>query len=396
MSIRTGQGQGEGTGAAAGDVGTVASSTDRGRRSWQRSLVLVVCLRLYYAGFAALIALVQPVNWRLVHSNALTEHLPPPAPAIGYLLLGVWERFDTLWYIRIAAQGYDRPEAGVFFPLYPALIRCASRLVSPLGAALGISTIAAFFLFWGLRELLVRDLPVRLVDQTLFLCAVWPASFIFFAAYPESLLLALIVWSLEMARKERWPAAVLLGFAASLTKAAGLVVVVPLLVMALRRPRRAALLILLVPLGSALFLVGHWAGHIGLSTAYANYWRTSAAPPWITVWTGLGSLIQHPTPILVLNFAFLLIDCCLIVRSRLRMEYLLYSAAAVLLFLSKETMPPLQSMMRYLLIVFPVFVGAVRMLQNPRWKEKLGMIGMALFIVNCGLMWLFLGWSLVL
>jgi hypothetical protein len=398
MAIRTGPVRGEGTGAAGtGDVGTVAPGRDRGSRSWQRSLGLVVCLRLYYTAFAAVIALVQPVNWRLVHSNALTENLPPPASTIGYLVLGVWERFDTLWYLRISAQGYDRPEASVFFPLYPALIRGASRFVSPMGAALAISTVAAFFLFWGLGELLVTDLPPRLVDQTLFLCAVWPASFIFFAAYPESLLLALIVWSLEMARKERWPAAVLLGFAASLTKAAGLVVVVPLVVMALRRPRRTALLIVLVPFGSTLFLGWlHWAGHVRLSTAYANYWRTLTAPPWITLQTALENLVHHPTPILVLNFAFLLTDCLLIVRSRLRIEYLLYSAAAVLLFLSKETTPPLQSMMRYLLIVFPVFVGAVSLLQNPRWQTRCRIVGMVFLVMNCGLMWLFLGWSLVL
>ena len=394
MAINTGQVRDEDTGAAGGDVGTGASSTGR---SWQRSLALVFCLRLYYLVFAAVIALVQPVNWRLVHSNALTENLPPPAHTMGYLLFGVWQRFDTLWYLRIAAQGYDRPEASVFFPLYPTLIRGASRLVSPMAAALGISTVAAFFLFWGLRELLVTDLPPRLVDHSLVLCAVWPASFIFFAAYPESLLLALIVWSLGMARKERWLAAVLLGFAASLTKAAGLVVVVPLLVMALRRPRRTALLVALVPLGSALFLGWqHWAGHVRLSTAYESYWRTQTAPPWITLRAGLENLVHHPTPILILNFGVLLTDCFLIVRSRVRIEYLLYSAAAVLLFLAKQTTPPLQSMMRYLLMVFPVFVGAVGLFQNARRQARFGMVAMALFVMNCGLLWLFLGWSLVL
>jgi len=394
MAIKTG----EGTGAAgSGDRGTVVSRPDRGRRSWQHSLVLVLCLRLYYTVFAAVIALVQPVNWRLVHSNALTENLPPPTSTLGYLLFGVWERFDTLWYLRISAQGYDRPEASVFFPLYPALIRGASRFVSPMGAALAISTLAAFFLFWGLRELLVTDLPPRLVDQALLICAVWPASFIFFAAYPESLLLAWIVWSLEMARQERWPAAALLGFAASLTKAAGLVVVVPLLVMALRRPRRTALLLVLVPLGSALYLGWqHWAGHVRLSTAYESYWRTQTAPPWITLRAGLENLVHHPTPILILNFGVLLTDCFLIVRSRVRIEYLLYSAAAVLLFLAKQTTPPLQSMMRYLLMVFPVFVGAVGLFQNARRQARFGMVAMALFVMNCGLLWLFLGWSLVL
>ncbi|HXX28689.1 MAG TPA: hypothetical protein VEI99_09475 [Terriglobales bacterium] len=383
------------TGASgSGDPGTAASST---RRSWQRSLVLVLCLRLYYSVFAAIIALIQPVNWRLVHSNALTENLPPPAPTIPYLVFGVWERFDTLWYLHISAQGYDRPEAVVFFPLYPILIRAASWFLPPMAVALAISTLAAFFTFWGLKELLRAELSPDRVDQTLFLCAVWPASFIFFAAYPESTLLAFIVWSLVMARKERWLAAALLGFAASITKAAGVLVLVPLSTMALRRPRKAALLLVLVPLGSALFLGWlHSTGHVVLSSAYATYWRTLTALPWMTLWRGLESLVHHPTPILALNFAFLLTDCFLVARSQLRIEYLLYSVAAIVLFLSKETTPPLESMMRYLVIVFPAFVGAARWLQNPRFEPRFGIVCMALFIMNCGLMWLFLGWSLVL
>lgn len=396
MASDKGQARVQGT-AGTGDASRFASRTDRGMQSWRRSLVLALCLRLSYIVFAAVVALVQPVNWLLVRSNALTKNLSPPAPTIRYLLFGVWERFDTLWYLHISAQGYDRPEATVFFPLYPLLIRAASWFFPPLGAALGISTLAAFFLFWGLHELLLTDLPPSRVAQTVVLCAVWPASFIFFAAYPESLLLALIVWSLAMARNERWLAAVLLGFAAAITKAAGLVVVVPLLVMALRRPQKAALLVGLVPLGSALFLGWQqWRNHLMLGSTYANYWRTLTAPPWITLWTSLRSLVHHPTPLLVLNLAFLFAVCFLVARSGLRIEYLLYSASAVVLFLCKETTPPLQSMMRYLLIVFPAFVGAVRLLENPRLQPRFGIVCMALFIMNCGLMWLFLGWSLVL
>jgi len=395
MGGKKGQGEIEETGVrGTGDRGAVPSGT----KQWsKRSLVLVIALRLYYTLFAALIAFLQPVNWRLVHSNAFTENIPPPTPTIYYRVFGVWERFDTLWYLHISAQGYDRPDASVFFPLYPILVKSTSWLLPPMAAALGISTLATFFLFWGLDELLIMDLAPQRVDQSVLLCALWPASFIFFAAYPESLLLAFIVWSLVLARKERWLAAGLLGFAASITKAAGVVVLVPLLAMALRRPRKSALLMGLVPLGSWLFLGWlHWASHVRLSSAYATYWRTLTAPPWITLASSFESLVRQPSPILVLNLVSLLAVCFLVARSGLRIEYLLYSAAAVVLFLCKETTPPLQSMMRYLLIVFPAFVGAARLLENPRGQTRFGILCMALFIVNCGLMWLFLGWSLVL
>lgn len=380
------------------EVPSIVSAAGRVRQTWQRALALTLFLRLAYSLFAAVASLFQAVNWRLVHSNALTENLPPPDHSLRYLLFGVWERFDTLWYIHIAVHGYDRPDAVVFFPLFPGLMRILSPLIPPVPAAPLISTVAAFFLFWGLQELLMADQPPSLSDRSVLVCAVWPASFIFFAGYPESLLFALIVWSLSMARRERWLRAAALGVAAALTKAVGVVVVVPLLIMALRQSEKLkALPVLLVPLGATAFLQYlHWTTNGTLASAYGQYWRTSTAAPWTTLWVGVRTLAHAPNPILVLNLIFLLSVSLLVTRSRLRIEYLLYSAAAIVIFLCKETTPPLQSVMRYLLIIFPTYAGFARLLQGPRAQPRFGMACAALFVINLGLLWLFLGWSLVL
>jgi hypothetical protein len=393
-----------------------SSNEDRRWPPWRRALVMALLLRAAYSLLAAVFALIQPVNGRLLQSNALTENLPPPEASVGYLLFGVWERFDTLWYLHIAGHGYDRADAVVFFPLYPSLVKIASLLIPPIAAALLISTVAAFFLFWGLQELLLGDDPQDLVNpdlvspdlvnpdlvnpdlvnQCVLLCAAWPASFIFFAGYPESLLFALIAWSLCMARRGGWWAAAVLGLAAALTKAVGVVVAVPLVVMAVRHRNIKALPVLLVPLGLAGFLgYLHWNGHGALVPAYGQYWRTSAALPWTTLWASVRDLIYMPNPILALNLIFLLSVSAFAVLSRMRVEYLLYSAAAIVVFLCKETTPPLQSMMRYLLIIFPAFVGFARLLQGPRLLPRFWMVCACLFLVNVGLLWLFLGWSLV-
>jgi hypothetical protein len=381
----------------AENASTIASNQDRGRSPWQRALLLTLFLRFIYSFFAAIVALIQPVNWQLAHSNALTENLRPPDHSLHYLLFGVWERFDTLWYLHIAAHGYDRPDAVVFFPLYPSLVKIMTLLVSPMAAALLISTVAAFFLFWGLQELLLKECPPKLANQSVFLCAVWPASFIFFAGYPESLLLAAIVWSLCMARRDRWLAAAALGFAAALTKAVGVMVVVPLLIMAFRHKTIKAMLVLFVPLGLAGFL-GYlqWTGHGALGSSYGQYWRTSMAWPWTTLGASASALARTPNPILGLNLISLLLISGLATRSRLRIEYFFYSAAVIVFFLFKDTTPPLQSMMRYLLIVFPAFVGCAYLLQHPTLQARFGMVCTALFVINLGLLWLFLGWSLVL
>jgi hypothetical protein len=375
----------------------MVARNDRRPSPWRRALALTLVLRVIYSAVAAIIALIQPVNWGLVHSNAFTENLRPPDHSLPYLLFGVWQRFDTLWYVHIAAHGYDRPDAVVFFPLYPGLVKGMTLLVPPMSAALLTSTIAAFFLFWGLQELLLRECPPNLANQSVLLCAVWPASFIFFAGYPESLLLAVIVWSLCMARRDRWLAAAALGFAAALTKAVGVVVVVPLLIMAFRHKTIKAMLVLLVPLGLAGFL-GYlqWTGHGALGSSYGQYWRTSMAWPWATLWASVNAMARTPDPILGLNLISLLLISGLAIRSRLRIEYLFYSAAVIAFFLCKNTTPPLQSMVRYLLIVFPAFVGCAYLFQRPHLQPRFGMACTALFVVNLGLLWLFLGWSLVL
>ncbi len=368
---------------------------DDSRSDWG-ALRLTLLLRCAYSLMGAAFGYVQAWNWSLVHSNALTETLSSPNHSLGYLLFGVWNRFDTLWYLHIAAHGYDRPDAIVFFPLYPLLIRIASLLVAPMAAALLISSVASGFFFWGLGELLAGDQSAGAARQSIFLCAVWPASFIFFAAYPESLLAALIVWALCMAARDCWSWAAVLGMAAALTKAVGIVVLLPLLVMAIRRRNRHALSVIFVPLGSVSFVAYlRWTGHGAIWSSYEHYWRTVSAPPWTTLGAAAHSLWDTGNPILALNLSCLIVVCVLVATSRVRIEYLLFSVGVMGAVLCKRTTPPLQSMIRYLLIVFPAYVGLARWLDRPFLRPRFGMVCAALFILNLALMWLFLGWSLV-
>ncbi len=357
--------------------------------------MLALALRLGYSLFAGVAAWIQRVNGRLVHSNALTENLPAADHSWRYLLFGVWNRFDTLWYLHIAAQRYDRAEAVVFFPLYPSLIRLMSVLVPPMAAALLISTLASFFLFWGLELLIAEELP-GLAKRSVSLSACWPAGFIFFAGYPESLLVALTIWCLWLGRREQWVWAAVLGVAAALTKAIGGVVVVPLLVMGYRQRTPKSLVVLAVPavVGGYLEYL-RWTGYVGLSTVYAQYWRTVAAPPWTTLWASGRQLVRAPDAILILNVMALVIIGLLASVSGLKIEYILFSLAAIIVFLCKETIPPLQSMMRYQLFIFPAFVGMARLLERIGWGARWRLVCAAFLIMNLGLLWLFVGWSLV-
>jgi hypothetical protein len=364
---------------------------------WRAALTLTLGLRVVYSGMAALFAALIPINLQLMRSNAFTDTLPLPNHTFHYLFLDAWGRFDTLWYLHIAHSGYDRAGSIVFYPLYPILIRATSVMGNALASALFISTLASFFLFWGLAELLLLDFSPDKVRRALLICAVWPASFIFFAGYTESLLLALILWSLFAARREWWTLAALAAFAACLTKAVGVLVLVPLVIIAWRRRSLRAWPILLAPSGSAAFLL--WlriSGHGTPTDAFARYWHITFSWPWMTLWTTFLSLAHSLNVIVAFNLLFVFLFCWFVFASRMDLAYKFFAFAAVLLFLTKHIDPPLQSTARYLLIVFPAYMGVENYFESPRLKARFGILCMVLMVANLGLMWLYLGWSLVL
>ena len=83
------------------------------RPDWQIAFTATALLRLFYTAVAvAFFPFVHP-DASSIQSNALTENLPAPH-GLHYALLGIWERFDTLWFLRIAEHGYDRPRAVTF------------------------------------------------------------------------------------------------------------------------------------------------------------------------------------------------------------------------------------------------------------------------------------------
>src|SRR5207247_722301 len=63
----------------------------------------------------------------------------PPFGTGPHMLVTSWERFDGLWFLRIASGGYASGDgSAVFFPMYPLLIRAVSWILGghPLPASL--------------------------------------------------------------------------------------------------------------------------------------------------------------------------------------------------------------------------------------------------------------------
>jgi hypothetical protein len=352
--------------------------------SLRRAAVFALGLRALYALAAWLLGGLLAADPQVIRSNEFTGSLMPPDA-----LLSVWQRFDTLWYLHIAQSGYDRQAAVVFYPLYPGLI----RLFHPsLAAALVISTVAAFAFAWGLQELIRLDLPDSTAARALLLVTVWPGSFILFAGYADSLVMALSVWSIYFARTGRWRWAAVLGLFGGFAKAVGALAAVPLAWLAWRKDRRHLWTALAPLLGPAAF--GIWirsAGFGSAAAAYAAHWHTEVVWPWATL---LASVRAFPTgPLLRLNLIFLLLATGLALVRGLRTEYRLYALASLALFLTKRTDPLLQSTVRYVLAVFPVYIAAAAVLEN----RKLGLAVLCAFFgaIDAALLYGFWRWSLL-
>src|SRR5215217_5831913 len=220
---------------------------------------------LLVAVFAALSF--GPATGGLAAENAARFDTPHLTQALADPLLAPLARWDAVWYLRVAETGYGESEArAAFFPLYPLLVRA---LATPFGASSAALLLAAYAValsaFLGalvlLHRLVTLELGRPLARPALLLLGVFPAAFYFGAPYAESLFLLLSVGAFYAARTERWAWAGACGAAASATRSAGLLLLVPLAMLWWssrgRRPRDAAWL-LLAPLG--LLAYAAWLG----------------------------------------------------------------------------------------------------------------------------------------
>jgi Mannosyltransferase (PIG-V) len=319
------------------------------------------------------------------------------------LLTDPWTRKDAGWFVHIARDGYGgsagRP---AFFPLYPLLVRLASFVTLGdywlAGLLVSLASYAAAMVL--LFRLAAAEAGRRAAARTVVLISVFPTAFVFSAVYSESLFLLLTVAAFWFARRRRWAVACLAGFLATLTRSSGIVLVVPLLLMfagqqgwttrrrpsLLRRDDLRAAWLLLIPAGLAAYMLYLWA-EFGDATRFASVqrtvWHRAVDWPWLDVWRGaraatrgidavFGHLALLPSGLLpgerlevliarnLLPFGALLFAalCLWPVFRRLPLPYGVYAALALLVpLLEPSSQVPLYSYHRFVLVVFPLFMG---------------------------------------
>jgi hypothetical protein len=326
--------------------------------------------------------------------------LPDPG---WHNLFTAWERFDTLWFLRIADGGYRAADgSAAFFPLYPLLVRFVSVLLGgrPFAAALLVSNAALIGALTVVYELTRTEISDAVARTTVVLLCVFPTSFFLFAGYSESLFLLLAASALWAARRGRWPLAAAAGFGAALTRNIGVVVGIALLAEAVQQRTEGGRSIARGVLAAAATFLG--------TLAYLLFWQAEAsdllAPlhqqanwervfswPWVTLLEGTSVAFRYLGNT---NGPYWLIDWLLVVPVlvasvaapfRYRWAFGVYLWGGLLLPLTFVFEGrPLMSMPRFVLPLFPAFWVMAEMLGRwrvPRWAvAAVGTAGMGLLV----------------
>jgi len=342
--------------------------------------------------------------------------LTSPFGAGGDVLAAPFARWDSVWFLAIADGGYGDSGREAFFPLYPLVVRLAGALVgSPLVAGVLVSTGLLFVALVLLHRLVALDFDRAVARNAVLVTALFPMSFFFSAVYSESLFLALSVGAVYAARRERWALAGALGALAAATRSAGVLLLVPLLILylwdtgrPLRSPNRLrpdVLWLALIPLG-----LGAYCGFLALAGndplapfRAQEVWFRSFAGPFAGAWDGVVAGAQGIRQLLsgarepvffreaggdpfvvarhnieLLAWLVLVVAAAVGALRRLPAAYGAYLVAALALPLSYPVGPqPLMSLPRFVAVLFPLAIWLALWMTGRVWRERLVVLAFA-------------------
>ena len=285
----------------------------------------------------------------------------------------IWARWDSVFFVQIAEDGYDRASAA-FYPLYPALVAVLGRVFFEhyVVAGIAISLAAALAAFLLLYRLAEERLGAEGARRTVLYLAVFPMSLFLQAVYSESLFLLLVLAAFLAAERAHFAAAGALAGLGILTRFAGIALLPALTVLAWRRRERAralASLAVALPI-AALYPLVLWQ-QVGDPWAFwdaQDRWhrRLSPAGPlggiWeaLTNWTPSDVGPQHAIAVNVEGLVALVVFAALTVVAwrRFGAPYGLFAAVSLVIPLSYPSDRwPLLSLPRFGLVIFPLFMA---------------------------------------
>jgi Gpi18-like mannosyltransferase len=160
--------------------------------------------------------------------------------------------FDSEYYLSIATAGYDDPKVTsavidgqrtplnyAFLPFYPLVMRAVAFPLKVLSLTpIATSTLAGVIVsalgtlggMLALFDLARQELGERGAWRSVFYLLVFPAGFFLVMVYTEGLFVGLAFGSLALLQRKHFLPAALLAICATLTRAVGVALVIPLVI----------------------------------------------------------------------------------------------------------------------------------------------------------------------
>lgn len=364
--------------------------------------------------------------------DRLTE---PFRAAAGNFVFAPGARWDSAWYLDIARRGYFSSPTSAFFPLYPLLMHAGAMVFGSnlvVGMLIsGVSAVVGLYLLFLLTRLELGEQAAR---TTVLLVAFFPTAFFLSAVYTESLFLMLSVGAIYAARKDRWAIAGTLGGLAAASRSGGVLIAVPLVFMYLYGPRTAAsrvtrawwqprhrlswssLWLLVVPAGLIAYLAYLWVAHDAPLAPFQVqwHWRRAFEGPFgaivllakalpgdvhriisgSTVQVLPGDPLSWNTHDLI-DLAFLVFALVGLKLSwrRVPFAYFLYAVVALAQSLAyPSSIEPLASFPRYMLVIFPLFMGWGAKLADKPVARRTTLIACTGLLAALSGLWTYWGW----
>ena len=351
-------------------------------RSWFTRDILVPYLvsraMLVVVGWLALQALQGiapgPGNWEVKpkgNIGAIREHVGP----YSHPFLNMWIRWDAGWYESLAKSGYKfvagEQSNTAFFPAYPLTVRAVHALIggrtdlSWFVSGLIASNLALLGALFYVVRLVRLDAEHETAARAALYILAFPTTLFLSSVYTESLFILVTVAAFYHARRGQWLAAGAFGGVAALTRSPGILLCAPLAVEYLaqrqfqwRKIRSDVLWLALIPaaLGGLMlyfhFRFGNMNAVRDAQASWGGGWGELRGPFFPFFEMARRTLAGHQW--VDLGFTLLALAMAVYIALRFRLSYGVY---AVVCYLFLTSWGSLESMPRYILIIFPIFIA---------------------------------------
>jgi len=287
-----------------------------------------------------------------------------------------WLNFDGRNYLDIANLGYfQKGEYNLrsFFPMYPILIDIVSKIsgLNLIYSGILISLSSFFGSLVILYKIVKNKFSESVSLKTIIILLFFPTSFYFLSYYPESLFLFFSLATFYYLNKKDFLKSSIFSLFASATRLTGIILPIILLIEGFKSFKRYGKFpwaIILSPLGLVFYSLYSYIATGDPLIFFHSYttWGKSFSlfGPIKSIVSGVSNLIRGPQTyfdspyvyfITIIEIVSLIFVITILVKSykKIKTSYWLYLLINTYFFLAGGI---LQSLPRYLLVMFPIYI----------------------------------------